>query len=385
MSNDDIKFLFQIFNFLRNRGIPIGLEEYAIALHCLSKQNVMELESEESLIGLCKLLWAKSQSDLKLVEEAFDLFYVNIKPLLLNPEFHNPEPIDGDIKNGETTEFNSTPKDEPIETNIREDHESNSNLENDSSFSKNDEETSSGFQHYPISEGLLSTTCIPEKFQNYIFTPQLHIDFREVSSLWYSFSQRRRVGRNLEFDIDGTINDICLIGDFISPRMRPKRENVAQLTLLVDQQGSMDPYMMLVDEFIVSISNAVVNSRLRILYFHDTPHLLYSSPHLDKDILPFDQFLTQIKKDTSILFLSDAGAARGNYEKVRLETTVDLVSRLFDVTYLVAWINPLPDFKWRENTAASIANSVPMFPLTREGVIDSINVLRGIPNTTMSM
>ena len=46
----------------------------------------------------------------------------------------------------------------------------------------------------------------------------------------------------------------------------------------------------------------------------------------------------------------------------------------------VAWLNPLPRHYWPNSTAAEIARHSPMFPLTREGIYQTVNVLRGQPH-----
>ncbi len=77
--------------------------------------------------------------------------------------------------------------------------------------------------------------------------------------------------------------------------------------------------------------------------------------------------------------MSDAGAARGNYDEKRLANTRAFLKTLNTYTYLYAWLNPMPLKRWAATTAEDITRIVPMFPLDREGLNDAINILRGQP------
>ena len=50
-------------------------------------------------------------------------------------------------------------------------------------------------------------------------------------------------------------------------------------------------------------------------------------------------------------------------------------------TYLLAWLNPVPESRWSRSTAEAIRALVPMFPLSRDGLIDTVNTLRGVPRS----
>ena len=80
-----------------------------------------------------------------------------------------------------------------------------------------------------------------------------------------------------------------------------------------------------------------------------------------------------------MLLVSDAGAARGDYDEQRVEDTKKFLEKLHQYTYLYAWINPLPHSRWKGTTAEDIACFVPMYSLNRDGLNDAINILRGHP------
>jgi hypothetical protein len=80
---------------------------------------------------------------------------------------------------------------------------------------------------------------------------------------------------------------------------------------------------------------------------------------------------------TGVLIVSDAGAARGNFNEDRVEYTVKFLKQLEQSVSYYAWLNPMPNDSWQNTTAGDIASFVPMFEMSREGLNATINTLRG--------
>ena len=95
--------------------------------------------------------------------------------------------------------------------------------------------------------------------------------------------------------------------------------------------------------------------------------------------MALEKVLEEQGKNNSVLIISDAGAARGYYDSMRVEDSQTFVQILNNYTYLSAWLNPMPKYRWRVTTAEDIASMIPMFPLNREGLHDAVNILRGHP------
>jgi uncharacterized protein with von Willebrand factor type A (vWA) domain len=78
-----------------------------------------------------------------------------------------------------------------------------------------------------------------------------------------------------------------------------------------------------------------------------------------------------------VLIFSDAGAARGGLNFKRVSLTIAFLRRLKQHVRYVTWVNPMPKTRWAGTTAGEIARYVPMFEGTRQGLDQSIDVLRG--------
>ena len=99
----------------------------------------------------------------------------------------------------------------------------------------------------------------------------------------------------------------------------------------------------------------------------------------EHEVEPVIDVLTEHIKNSAVLIISDAGAARGHYDGRRVADTKRFIKTLSAYTYLYSWVNPLPASRWRATTAEDIACIVPMYPLTREGLIDAFTILQGHP------
>ena len=82
-------------------------------------------------------------------------------------------------------------------------------------------------------------------------------------------------------------------------------------------------------------------------------------------------------RSAAVCVVSDAGAARGRLDTIRLLDTVALLKGLRAQAWTTAWLNPVPPQRWPRTTAALVARHVPMYPLTVPGMYAAVDVLRG--------
>ena len=92
--------------------------------------------------------------------------------------------------------------------------------------------------------------------------------------------------------------------------------------LLVDREGSMDPFKSFIDTLIETFQELGCLSSGNIYYFDNVPcRYLFTKSGLTKPI-HIDQVLDNIKDIQDIVIISDAGAARRNYYSKRLLDTI---------------------------------------------------------------
>lgn len=338
--------LYPLFDYLRRAAVPIGVGDYLLALKTLRAGQ--GIESLAHICFTCKLLWAKSQEDQELIDQAFTRLVAphfqidkQILPFQLPNDLTKRLLINDlvDERNVGTVQSFQEGK-VPLNPNI------SSNIDNESLHSQG----------------------------RYQLIPRLPVSKREMTGVWRHLRQMGRSGPLSELDVAGTIASICRNGYLHHPIFQARRKNQSRLLLLVDRQGSMVPFTPLVDALIESIHQSGLANRVHVYYFHNCPDTyLAANPGLIQ-YQAIDSIMAT--HNGSVLIISDAGAARGAYRRARVEQTQAFLATLRYFTYLIAWINPLPSSRWRSSTASHIAEFVPMFPLDHDGLIDAVNVLR---------
>jgi uncharacterized protein with von Willebrand factor type A (vWA) domain len=352
--------LFQVFERLRRQGVPLGVSDYLLAIETI--QAGVGLEDAESFKGLCRLLWAKSRED----QELFDLAFAE----LVEPQLSTISTPESNTSNSLSTapEPPTTLPESQPESELEEEAES--------------QQERVALPSKSMNRSFMLKLELSEDSHHYQLTPRLPISRRDMAGAWRQLRRPQRVGVPEELDVEDTINNICRSGLLLRPVLQPRRRNQARLLVLVDQQGSMAPFAPLIDAMIESILQGGLLGKTSLYYFHDCPEgFLYQRPSLT-DALPLEALVDEQAKGNSVLIVSDAGAARGYYDRRRVAETQAFLKTLSVYTYLYTWLNPMPKTRWKATTAEDIAGMVPMFTLSQEGLNDAVNILRGHPFPT---
>ncbi|MHC5676747.1 VWA containing CoxE family protein [Nostoc sp.] len=203
-------------------------------------------------------------------------------------------------------------------------------------------------------------------------------------SMVYSWRYLRRpVGDGAldVLDVDATIEQATRQGFYLAPVYRRRERNNAHLLLLLDQNGSMNPFHRFTRDL---VETALYESDLQpekvdIFYFHNVPAAsVYKDLYLTEPIA-LQTVLSTCDNQTSILIVSDAGAARGYRELKRIRATTSFLFKLKQYSSLIAWLNPMPEERWIGSSAEIIANLVPMYQMDNNGLSNAIDIVRGQP------
>lgn len=214
--------------------------------------------------------------------------------------------------------------------------------------------------------------------EDFILTPKPLIPMRDLVVVFRRFRRAVRTGPRVELDIEATIDETCRMGLLEAPVLVPARRNQARLTVLVDVSKSMAPWRTF---------NAVLRDALRhsnlgnwaVFYFKNVPgKVLFEQETLYKR-RPIETLLKE-RPGTPLLMISDGGAARGFHSTRRIVDTQIFLRNVRKKAWRpVAWVNPMPQHRWQKTSAQAIIEraAVPMFELTKDGLIQAIDVLRG--------
>ncbi len=210
-----------------------------------------------------------------------------------------------------------------------------------------------------------------------LLTEYFPVTKRQMKQSWRYLRRPVRQGVPTELDVEATVAKIGREGILLQPVMMPPRINRTDLVLLIDQEGSMVPFHDLSRQL---VETAERGGRLRttnVFYFHDYPdEYLYRHPAM-LDAKAISEILQEIGERAAVLIVSDAGAARGNFDQERVDNTKVWIEELQQSVRYFAWLNPMPSECWGQTTAGEIARFVPMFEMSSQGMNAAISVLRG--------
>ncbi|MTJ09557.1 VWA domain-containing protein [Anabaena sp. UHCC 0204] len=180
-------------------------------------------------------------------------------------------------------------------------------------------------------------------------------------------------------DINATIQKATYQGFYIAPVYRRRERNNAHLLLLIDQNGSMTPFHRFSRDLVETAvyESSIPSENVQVFYFQNVPvNSVYKDIYLTEPIA-LDEVLKTCDNETSILIVSDAGAARGYRILNRIRATSRFIFKLQRYTYLIAWLNPMSEERWFGSSAEIIANLIPMYQMDNNGLSNAIDILRG--------
>lgn len=184
-----------------------------------------------------------------------------------------------------------------------------------------------------------------------------------------------------QLDIAMTIQQVTRQGFYLKPVYKRRMRNDARLLLLLDQNGSMTPFHHFTRDLAETLQqdSTLAPEHVRIFYFQNVPSgSVFKDAYLTQP-LSMSAVLNDCDAATSVLLVSDGGAARGYRTRDRIRGTARSLYQMKRYTSLIAWLNPMPRKRWIGSSAEVIANSVPMFSADSEGLTNAVDILRGQP------
>lgn len=352
-------WITRLFFRLRRRGYPLGMDEYHAALKAADAGYAQD---EVALIELVQILWCHSRSQQSQVvpiwqdlqreskkqdvlpaerEDKIEPSPLSSKPVEdVKPPQPDPEPLIKEVEVQPKPEVASLPVQAPFA---------------------------------PIErESILS-------LQNYF-----PLSRRSMVYGWRFLRQSIADGCRTVLDISATIQKVTEQGYYLAPVYRRQQRNRARLLLLIDQNGSMMPFHRFARDLVETAQeeSPLQKENVQVFYFHNVPashvyqDLYLTSPVSTKEVLG------QCDSDTSVLIVSDAGAARGYRRQERIQDTTRFLLQLQKQTRLIAWLNPMSRLRWAGSSAEILSYLVPMFQMDRFGFGNAIDVMRGLSKTS---
>jgi hypothetical protein len=352
----------ETFLRLRKSGFKLGIDEYLAGLALVNNQGDAPLpfaNDLESLKQSLKLVWCTSQSEQRQFEPVWDQALAAIassSPVVI-------EAVDTEPLPPPPVEPFAPPRSilEPSPPQV---------------ITEKDPPPALDAAAQPVRAPFTPAEIEhPSDLQSY-----WPVTRRSMSYIWRYLRRTVAEGPAEILDVAETVQQTAQQGFYLEPVMRQRDYNRAQLVLLVDQNGSMMPLHPFTREVVDTAlhGSGLAEGQVTVGYFQNVP-----TNHVFQDIfltqpIALDALLAACDNDTSVLIVSDAGAARGYRRLERIRGTIRFLSRLRRTTQLCAWLNPIPKDRWESSSAEMIAKLVPMFQMDDDGLSNAIDVVRGL-------
>jgi uncharacterized protein len=202
---------------------------------------------------------------------------------------------------------------------------------------------------------------------------------RSMAYGWRFLSRRVATGVSDVLNVTATVEKAARQGFFLAPVYQRRLVNQAKVLILVDRGGSMTPLHRFTRDFVETalLPGVFPEDSVLVGYFHNFPtDYLYDDERLTMPRETVD-LLAECDAETSVLIVSDAGAARGFRRMERIRKTTDFLVKLKRQSNLICWLNPLPIERWQGSSAEVIAYLVQMEQMNADGLGNAIDVVRG--------
>lgn len=352
----------EVFYRIRKK-CELGMREYLAAIEAIRAGYESRLELKKIL----QMLWCHSHKERGFFEEEWEIVYQAVLKAQrqklseleqLDKFKEDSDREDLDYQNDGQTEINDRDKDIGKDReNEHEEIENNSiNFSYDTFYApsvraSSDEDLDLGL-YFPVSR-------------------------RTMIYLWRFLRRPVADGVADVLDVKATVDRAARQGFYWQPVLRRRVTNRAHLFLLVDRGGSMTPCHRFAEDIVETACEDGQFGRVDVFYFYNVPtDHVYADDRLTKPIA-LETALECCDRDTSVLIVSDGGAARGYRDGKRLELTRKFLLTLGKYSQLIGWLNPIPKERWYGSSAEFIAYLVPMREMSNDGMGQIIDAIRG--------
>ncbi len=222
------------------------------------------------------------------------------------------------------------------------------------------------------------------RFRNY-----RHDRILETRQLKVALKRLRRLeatGVAAELNMPQTIEKTCRNAGDIDLVFTPPRKNQAELLLLMDVGGSMDPYARMVEALFSAAHASQHFKAFKYFYFHNCLYSrLFTSANL-RDHITMEELFRRYRRTFHVIVVGDACmnpyelfVPNGSidYWEHNAEAGIVWLKRLKEHYPSSVWLNPEPEEYWQGHpTIRAISQVFRMLPLSVAGLTEAVNALR---------
>lgn len=374
--------LYRFFEKLRkNENFWLGIADYQalleVMMHGVHAQPTPLPPSKERLLALCKILWLKPGQDLALFETMYEACW-QVEEGNLAPNTDNP----------------SNPKNTPQETphikdqrasqqNTKEELDTSSAIDKEGKLPQTPQRI---YLNFDQRSGLSKEQPHAEKRHFYFAPNYIPYKKRDIAQVWRSFDQTQTRVPSDRIDIAATLEKKCRLGFLTQLEYHTQKQGKAHLITLIEHKGGIVAFK----HFAWAIAQSATqfaDIQNEVYFFHHAPHFLPDAQDYclyrneqETEYHTLSEALQAFTQAPPVLIISDAGATSNAIDPKRITQTELFLGRLNQLSHKVAWLNPMPQDRWQDTSAAIIQQLVPSFEANLLGLKKALNILKGHPH-----
>jgi len=375
--------LYRLFERF-SQSCNLGMDKYILLLKAL--QGGFGIESLDSLKEVCKTLWIHKKEEEAIFNRCFEILIIkqtNIDEIIESSDKEEDTLDESNLnekKEERKVEVDKAKKSEPIE---EEEVQDETESEKDESDIPDSNKLSITKKNYEITK---RNSAIDREIGSkidggYVLEPKYPPkSVREMQQNWAFLRNFQDDKQSKAIDIEATTLNIAKSGVLADIIFKSIVSNDTDLMILLDRGGSMIAFHHFCDNLLKAARSQINAQKIRVYYFHDYPLDYLYKDESRMDSVDLKQIYQSVdSKKTLVLIVSDGGAARNRYNPNRIDCTKDFVQEMAGKVKKLAWLNPMPEIRWKETTAEKIKESIPMqamYDLEKDGLEKCIKILR---------
>jgi len=354
MSDDRTERIQQVFREMRRERLALGIDELLAALE--AEQVGLGGETADEMKGMLALLWCKSEAERGCLERTWE----TLERQAVESPLDRQRRMESQADTGSEETASKTQQASVERLTVA-------------------EASREAFGIVPTRAPLLPRSREELTELRYYYP----VNRREMQYAWRYLRRMIADGPRDVLDVAATVAQTARQGFYYAPVWQRRERNHAHLVLLLDHLGSMVPVHHYLRDLAETACYESPLGQVDVYYFYNVPgEALYTDPLLIQEPQPLRHIVQSISEFTAVLIVSDAGAARRHHELERVLATLECLDTLRVVTPYVAWLNPMPEVRWRNTSAEVIARQVAMFSMSPDGLSNAVDVLRGLRPST---
>ncbi len=388
--------LINLFNTLKNTGVPCTLRELLDLLTALDKRLVFA--NTDEFYFLSRAILVKDEKNYDKFDRAFDIYFKGLETLddviqalipdeWLRKEFEKfltPEELEKIKSMGGLEKLLDEFKKRLEEQKER--HEGGDKWVGTGGTSPYG---NSGMNPEGIrvdgegKEGKAVKVWQKRDFKN--LDDSIELGTRNIKIALRRLRKFVRESHNEEFDLDGTVKSTAKNAGLLDIKMVPEKANAVKVIVLFDVGGSMDPHVKICEELFSACKTEFKN--LEYFYFHN---FIYETVWKDNsrrhnERIETTELFQKYSQDYKIIFIGDATMAPyeitnagGSIEHWNEEPGSLWMKKFYSNFEKLIWLNPVPQDHWDYSASIELSRTLiddQMFPLTIKGLEDGMSFL----------